>query len=52
MRTTGTVKFFNSAKGFGFITPSGALLFSFTAQKKSLARTVAWGLLVGPTTSL
>ncbi|HZP19425.1 MAG TPA: cold-shock protein [Bauldia sp.] len=24
MRQTGTVKFFNSAKGFGFITPDGA----------------------------
>jgi cold shock protein len=23
MRQTGTVKFFNSAKGFGFITPDG-----------------------------
>ena len=23
MRQTGTVKFFNSSKGFGFITPSG-----------------------------
>jgi CspA family cold shock protein len=23
MRQTGTVKFFNSAKGFGFITPAG-----------------------------
>jgi CspA family cold shock protein len=23
MRTTGTVKFFNSAKGFGFIQPEG-----------------------------
>jgi CspA family cold shock protein len=23
-RQTGTVKFFNSAKGFGFITPDGA----------------------------
>jgi cold shock protein len=23
MRTNGTVKFFNSAKGFGFITPDG-----------------------------
>ena len=24
MRTTGTVKWFNDAKGFGFITPEGA----------------------------
>ena len=24
MRTTGTVKWFNDAKGFGFITPDGA----------------------------
>ena len=24
MRQSGTVKFFNSAKGFGFITPDGA----------------------------
>ncbi|HET9725781.1 MAG TPA: cold shock domain-containing protein, partial [Gemmatimonadales bacterium] len=23
MRTTGTVKWFNDAKGFGFITPEG-----------------------------
>jgi len=25
MRTTGTVKFFNTAKGFGFIQPEGGL---------------------------
>ncbi|WP_339802311.1 cold-shock protein [uncultured Marinobacter sp.] len=47
--TTGTVKFFNEAKGFGFITPeSGPDVFvHFSAIQGSGFKTLAEGQLVG-----
>ena len=38
MRTTGTVKWFNDAKGFGFITPDGEAVGAVTHQRESNER--------------
>jgi CspA family cold shock protein len=46
MRTTGTVKWFNETKGFGFITPEGGLADCFvhhTAIQGSGFKTLAEG---------
>ena len=46
MRTTGTVKWFNDAKGFGFITPAGGGRDCFvhhTAIQATGFRTLAEG---------
>jgi len=57
MRTTGTVKWFNDAKGFGFISPEGQELDCFvhySAIQKEGFRTLAEGarvafdMIVGP----
>ena len=49
MRTTGTVKWFNDAKGFGFITPTGGAKDCFvhhSAIQSEGFRTLAEGQVV------